>query len=87
MVDATTVEPLLPLIPPFFVGKFISDAVMVFTGRSAFTSLADLFHGTFSPKGIITAAVSALVIGGFLFVDWRELIGRKKLRFNAHIWK
>jgi uncharacterized membrane protein YdjX (TVP38/TMEM64 family) len=75
------------IIPPFFVGKFISDAIMVFTGRSAFTSLADLFHGTFSAKGIITAAASVLVICGFLFVDWRELIGRRKLRFNAHIWK
>lgn len=77
----------IQILPPFFVGKFVSDAVMVFTGRSAFTSMAELFHGTFSPKGIITAAVSVLVICAFLFVDWRELIGRKKLRFNAHIWK
>jgi membrane protein YqaA with SNARE-associated domain len=75
------------IIPPFFVGKFISDAVMLFVGRGAFTSLAELFHGTFSPKGIITAVVSILVICGFLFLDWRHLIERKRVRFNVHIWK
>ncbi len=79
--------PAVQIIPPFFVGKFISDAVMLFVGRSAVSSLADLVHGTFSPKGIITAAVSLLIILGFLFVDWRALLGEKKLRFNPHIWK
>lgn len=75
------------ILPPFFVGKFISDAFMLFTGREAIGSMADLVHGTFSPKGIITAAVSVLVICGFLFLDWRELLQRKKVRFNVHIWK
>jgi len=77
----------IQIIPPFFVGKFISDSVMVFTGRSAFASLADLFEGTFSVKGIITAVVCVLIICLFLFLDWRELLQKKKLRFNVHIWK
>jgi uncharacterized membrane protein YdjX (TVP38/TMEM64 family) len=75
------------ILPPFFVGKFISDAVMVFTGKEAFSSLADLFHGTFSVKGIIMAVVSVVIICAFLFLDWRALLGKKKLRFNVHIWK
>src|SRR4051812_31318771 len=33
--------PPVQIIPPFFVGKFISDAVMLFMGRSAISSLAD----------------------------------------------
>jgi hypothetical protein len=77
----------LAILPPFFVGKFISDAVMLFTGRSAISGFAELFHGTFSIKGIITAVLSVLVIGGFLFLDWRNLLEKKKVRFNVHIWK
>jgi len=78
---------LLQILPPFFVGKFISDAVMLFTGREAFADFADLFDGTFSSKGIGTAVASVLVIGGFLFLDWRQLLEKKRLRFNVHIWK
>jgi membrane protein YqaA with SNARE-associated domain len=79
--------PAMQIIPPFFVGKFISDTFMVFTGRSAISSLSDLVHGTFSLKGIITAVISVLIILGFLFLDWRTLLEKKKLRFNVHIWK
>jgi membrane protein YqaA with SNARE-associated domain len=75
------------IIPPFFVGKFISDAVMLFTGREAIGSMADLLHGTMSVKGIATAVISVLIIIGFLFLDWRALLEKKKVRFNAHIWK
>jgi uncharacterized membrane protein YdjX (TVP38/TMEM64 family) len=75
------------IIPPFFIGKFISDAVMLFTGREAIGSMADLLHGTMSGKGIATAVLSVLVIIGFLFLDWRALLEKKKVRFNAHIWK
>lgn len=75
------------ILPPFFVGKFISDAVMLFTGREAFSSLADLFKGTVSTKGIVTAIVSLLVLAAFLFLDWRALLGKKQVRFNVHIWK
>jgi membrane protein YqaA with SNARE-associated domain len=75
------------ILPPFFVGKFISDAVMLFTGRTAISSFAELLHGTFSAKGIITAVASVLVICGFLFLDWRNLLEKKRVRFNVHIWK
>lgn len=79
--------PALQILPPFFIGKFVSDAVMLFTGKEAFTSLADLFQGTASVKGIVTAALSVLIICAFLFLDWRQLLEKKRLRFNVHIWK
>lgn len=79
--------PSIQIIPPFLVGKFISDAVMLFAGREAFADLADLFQGTFSPRGAITAGVSVLIIAAFLFIDWRQLLERKQVRFNVHIWK
>ena len=77
----------IQILPPFFVGKFISDAVMLFTGRTAIGSLSELVHGSFSAEGIITAVVCLLLIVGFLFIDWRVLLQKKKLQFNVHIWK
>lgn len=75
------------ILPPFFVGKFISDAVMVFTGLYAIHDSADLMYGTFSWKGIATAVAGLIVIAGFLFLDWRMLLERKKVRLNFRIWK
>ena len=75
------------IVPPFLLGKFISDAVMILTGRYAAGNASGLVHGTFSLKGIVTAVVGLLVIGAFLFIDWRVLLEKRKLKFNFKIWK
>ncbi len=74
-------------VPPFFCGKFLSDAVMIFTGLYAATTFEDLVHGSVSPKAIVTLGLGLMVIGGFLFLDWRALLQRKKFTFNFRIWK
>ena len=74
-------------VPPFFMGKLVSDAVMIFTGRYAFQNLTGIVHGTFSVRGIITLGIVLVVTGGFLFVDWLALLDRKQLKFNFRIWK
>ncbi len=77
----------LQILPPFFVGKFVSDAVMLFSGRYAILSSVDLVYGTFSGRGIITLVAGLVVLSAFLFLDWRVLLERKQLRLNFHIWK
>jgi membrane protein DedA with SNARE-associated domain len=74
-------------LPPFFCGKFGSDAVMVFAGRYAVGNLGEILHGTFSLKGIVTVLLSLLVIAGLLFIDWRALLETKKFKLNFKIWK
>jgi hypothetical protein len=37
-------------VPPFFFGKFVSDAVLIFTGRYAVLNLTEIVHGAFSAK-------------------------------------
>jgi membrane protein YqaA with SNARE-associated domain len=74
-------------VPPFFCGKFVSDAVMIFTGLYAAANFKDLVHGSYSPKAIVTLVIGFVVIGGFLFLDWRALLQKKKFRFNFRIWK
>ena len=75
------------ILPPFFVGKFVSDAVMLFTGRYAIHNSVDLVSGTFSSKGIATMVAGLVVVAAFLFLDWRVLLEAKKLRLNFNIWK
>ena len=74
-------------IPPFFVGKFISDAAMIFAGRYAVGSWSDVVDGTFSAKGISLMVLGLAIIGGFLFIDWFALLERKTLQFKFRIWK
>lgn len=77
----------IQILPPFFVGKFVSDGVMLFTSSYAIHNSADLLYGTFSWRGITTIVVGLVAIAGFLFLDWRVLLERKKVRLNFNIWK
>jgi len=74
-------------LPPFFAGKFISDAIMILTGRYLAGNAGDIWHNLLSPKSIITLALGLIVLGALLFLDWRELLTRKKLKFRFKIWK
>src|SRR6185369_11832420 len=72
----------ISIVPPFFCGKFISDAVMLLTGRYAVNNMSDLVRGTFSWKGITGALIGLLLIGALLFIDWRVLLQKKRLRLH-----
>lgn len=74
----------LRTVPPFFFGKFISDAVMIFTGNYA---VHNLLASTLSAKGIGVIAICLVSVGGFLFLDWRTLLQQKKVKFDFKIWK
>ncbi|MGA3144664.1 MAG: hypothetical protein ABSF10_16820 [Verrucomicrobiota bacterium] len=62
-------------------------AVMIFTGLYAAANYKNLVHGSYSPKGIVTLVLGFAVLAGFLFLDWRALLQRKKFTFNFRIWK
>jgi membrane protein YqaA with SNARE-associated domain len=74
-------------VPPFFCGKLLGDGVMIFTGLYAATNFKKLVEGSYSPKGIVMLVLGFVVIAGFLFLDWRALLQRKKFTFNFRIWK
>ena len=75
------------MLPPFFAGKFVTDAVLIFTGRYAVRNLTGLVQGALSAKGISIIVATLVVTGGFLFVDWRALLEKKRFKFNFKIWK
>jgi len=77
----------IQILPPFFVGKFVSDAVMLFTCRYAIHNSVALVYGTFSWKGITTIVTGLAILAAFLFLDWRVLLEKKQLRMTFNIWK
>ena len=74
-------------LPPFFCGKFMSDAIMIFTGLYAANNFKNIVNGIYSPKAIVMLALGLVVIAWFLFLDWRALLQQKKFKFNFKIWK
>ena len=79
--------PVWHLIPPFFVGKFISDAMMIKAGQYAAGGVKDMLHGVLSAKNIIISAITLFVTAAFMFIDWHALLVKKKLAFNFSVFK
>ena len=84
---AITKVPVTHLIPPFLAGKFISDAAMVMAGVYAARNVSDILHGALSWKSLITAVVTLIITGGFLFIDWHALLVKKQIRFNFSVFR
>ena len=74
-------------VPPFFAGKFLSDAVLVATGHYLSSARGGVLKQMCSPTGIVTMILGALLLGALLFVDWRTLLEKRKLQFKFRIWK
>jgi membrane protein YqaA with SNARE-associated domain len=77
----------LHTLPPFFLGKIVSNGIMVATGSYLAGSAGSLKENLLSPKSIITLSLGLIVLGGLLFLDWRALLTQKKLKFKFAIWK
>jgi hypothetical protein len=75
------------ILPPFFLGRLINDGLLVFSGKYASANISELLHGQANWKTLSTLAAGLLIIGAFLFVDWRQLLEHKKVRFRFKIFR
>lgn len=74
----------LTLIPSFFVGKFLSDAIMVLTADYVAHNVG---AGLLSWKALLGTLLGVVIICLFLFTNWRRLLIEKKFSMSFHIWK
>lgn len=77
----------MQMIPAFFIGKFISDTIAVLMGNYAAQNISEMTHGLISWKSITGLAIGLLLIFALLFIDWRTLIQKKKLKLEFKIWR
>lgn len=75
------------IIPAFFIGKLISDTVAVFLGKYAEENTKNLLHGMVNWKSVTGLIAGILLICALLFIDWRTMIQKKKLKLRFQIWK
>jgi membrane protein YqaA with SNARE-associated domain len=75
------------ILVPFFLGRLVTDGVLVFSGKYASGNLSGLLHGQANWKTVTTLIAGLLVIAAFLFVNWRQLLEHKKLRFRFRIFR
>ncbi len=80
------VSPLL-VIPPFFVGKAISDAVMLSSSHYVAMNLTSVEQSLLSPKSIALGLLGLALLAIFLFLDWRVMLQKKKFALNFRIWQ
>ena len=75
------------IIPAFLIGKFTSDMIMVLTGDYAARNATAMAQGFLSWKTISGTVLGIVLIGVFLYIDWRALLKEGKFRLNFNIWK
>ena len=80
------IKPLY-IIPAFFIGKFISDAITVHLGKYASEHAKSIMEKALSWKSITSLVVGLLLVCALLFIDWRSLIQKKKFHLEFKIWK
>ena len=75
------------IIPAFFVGKLISDMVMVLTGDYLAHKTVNMGSGFMSWQSIVGSVLSLVLLSSVFFIDWRVLLNQKKIILNFKIWK
>lgn len=75
------------IIPAFFIGKFTSDAFLVYFGKYETENFENILSGVTTFQSIMSIAIGLLLISAILFIDWRSLIHLKKFKLNFNIWK
>lgn len=75
------------IIPSFFIGKFISDSIVVSFGRYATLNAESLLKGAVSWQSVTSLCLGLALLSAVLFIDWRSLIQKKKFKLNFRIWK
>jgi len=79
------IKPLY-IIPAFFIGKFTSDAITVHLGKYAADNVTNILESAFSFQSIASLVFGLLLICAMIFIDWRELIQKKKFQLNFRVW-
>ncbi len=75
------------IIPPFIIGKLISDMAAVLLGKYAAENTSSLTAGLVSWESITGLVVGLILVFALLFVDWRMMLQQKKLGLRFRIMK
>ena len=75
------------IIPPFIIGKLISDTFSVLVGRYAAENTHELIRGLVSFKSVAGVVLGLSLLFIILFIDWHQLLRDRRFVLKFHIWK
>jgi membrane protein DedA with SNARE-associated domain len=75
------------IIPPFVIGKLLSDTAAVLMGKVAVGNVEQLVEGMLSWKSLGGLLIGLLLIFALVFVDWRSLLQRKHFKLKFAVWR
>ncbi len=71
------------ILPAFFVGRFISYAILGYSAGLVASRLDKVFSKYYGNVLVfILEALSILLLWGLVKIDWRTLVEKRKLRFR-----
>lgn len=71
----------------FFLGRLVSYTVLVLSTSLIANNIEGLFEGRITWENALSALSGLSVFFFFIFIDWRQLLENKKVRFVFRIWK
>jgi len=74
------------MIPPFTIGKIISNAWAVYMGSYVVKNSPGLLDGEITWEAVSALLLGIAMICALIFIDWHATF-RHKLKFKFNIWK
>ena len=75
------------IMPAFFIGKFLIDGFMVYTGNYIAGNAQEMISGMITWKSLLGTFSGVLLVVVFLCIDWRNLLEHKKIKLSLNIFK
>lgn len=71
----------------FFLGRVISYTVLATSARALSHSMISIDGGGLTWDSVAKILFASIVFLIFIFIDWKTLLEKKKIRIKWHIWR
>jgi hypothetical protein len=71
----------------FFCGRLISYTILGLSARALSKNVMAMADGGLNVENIIAVVLTLLVFFVFVFIDWKALFEKKKIRLHFDVWK
>ena len=75
------------VVPGFFLGNLIGDGAILVSGHYVIHHWQDFYKDSLNTKSLLIMGAGLFVVLMFLFIDWRQLLQHKNIKFKLKFWK
>jgi membrane protein YqaA with SNARE-associated domain len=71
----------------FFLGRLVSYSLLALSAKALSNKMSALTMGGWNWENILTILLTVIVFFVFVFIDWKTLLEKKKIKVNFHVWR